>query len=349
MNSISSIRHLYAYEDGDTITPAMGVMIDVGYGLQQYFNPTTGKVVSTDFTKHPATLYPQAYSSRQAKVIVPETAGQQWYYNNISSEGAILEDGKVKSKFAAMFELTTVSANGQTFPALKIKGNLASASDYTDKYIYYSSTTGGKAFVCSQLIPIQASVGETCKVLVSVEGESGTGDNVLSNDNDWIRFTANLQLSGENITSGVTYAFQRLEAGQWKAMANVSKINEITANTLTVYNAGVEGVELFRCEATYKGVKYYEVFQATDEHDPFIIRDGCSNQSDAVKVGETVTFDPKVYDRSTDELQTGWTFSYSLTTRKDGTLITDVTEKTLTYANIQRYGGISVRILASKN
>ena len=152
MKSISAIHHLYAYEDGDTITPGMGIQIDAGYGLHQYFNPTTKKVVATDFTEHPALLYPQAYSSKQGKIIVPETVGQQWYYNNISSEGAIIEDGAVKDKWASIFELTTVQSNGSTFPALKIKGNLASENDYTDKYIYYSSTSRGKAFTCQQLI-----------------------------------------------------------------------------------------------------------------------------------------------------------------------------------------------------
>ncbi len=348
MTSISAIRHLYAYEDGDTITPAMGVKIDAGYGLQQYFNTATKKVVATDFTEHPAILFPQAYSSRQGKIIVPETTGQQWYYNNISTEGAILEDGAVKSKFSSIFELSSVVQNGQTFPALKIKGNLATESDYTDKYIYYSSTYQGKAFVCQQLIPIQAAAGDAYKVLISVEGESGSGDNVLSNDNDWIKYTADLQLAGQTV-SGATCAWQKLVDGAWQALSNVTGLTEVSGNTLKVYNAAVEGVEEFRCAVTYGGKTYYETVQATDIHDPYYIEDGCSVTGDAVKKGETVTFSPKVYDRSSGEVSTGWTFSYTLTQRSDGSVITDVTVSALTYDNINRYGGINVRIEAIKS
>ena len=348
MNSISAIHHLYAYEDGDTITPGMGVQIDAGYGLHQYFNPTTKKVVATDFTQHPAILFPQAYSSKKGKIIIPETVGQQWYYNNISSEGAILENGAVKAKFASLFEVAQVVQNGSTFPALKIKGNLATESDYTDKYIYYSSTSQGKDFTCQQLIPIQAAVGDSYKVLISVEGENGAGDNVLSNDNDWIKYTAVLQLAGQPVTSGVTYAFQRLVNGSWQTVQHVANLTEISGNTFKVYNAAVEGVDEFRCVATYNGKEYYEVFQATDIHDPFYIEDGCNIIGDAVKVGEKATFNPKVYDRASGAVSTGWTFTYTLLKRSDGSVITGIGMNNLNYENIEKYGGINVRIEAIK-
>lgn len=351
MNSISAIRNLYAYNDGDTVTPAMGVRIDAGYGLHQYFNPTTKQVVATDFTQHNAILFPQPYSSKLGSIIVPETVGQQWYYNNISSEGAILENGAVKSAFASIFELTSVTLNGSTFPALKIKGNLANENDYTDKYIYYRSTYRGMTIVCQQLIPIQAAVGDAYKVLLSVEGDNGIGDNVLSNDNDWVKYTANLQLAGQTVANGVTFAWQRLVNGAWQTVTHVQGLTEIsgaTSNVFKVFNAAVEGVEEYRCVATYNHNDYYEVFQVTDIHDPFYIDDGCSHPGDAVKVGETVTFTPKVYDRSTGDLSTGWTFTYTLTKRADGTVISDVTVNTLTYDNIDRYGGINVRTEASR-
>lgn len=351
MNTISAIRHLYAYEDGDTITPAMGIQIDAGYGLHQYFNPTTKQVVATDFTQHPVKLFPQAYSSKRGSIIVPESVGQQWYYNNISSEGAILENGAVKAAFVNLFEITSVTMNGATYPALKVKGNLANENDYTDKYIYYSSTFNGKAFVCQQLIPIQAAVGDAYKVLLSVEGDNGIGDNVLSNDNDWIKYTANLQLAGQSVLTGVTFAWQRLVNGSWQNISHVAGMTEISgtnSNVFKVFNAAVEGVEEFRCVATYNHNDYYEVFQVTDIHDPFYIEDGCNISGDAVKVGETATFNPKVYDRSTGDVSTGWTFTYTLLKRSDGTVISDVTVNTLTYANIERYGGINVRIEATR-
>ena len=54
MSTISSIDHLYAFEDGDTISAAMGVKWvngEVGYGLQQYFNPTTKQLRDASLSK----------------------------------------------------------------------------------------------------------------------------------------------------------------------------------------------------------------------------------------------------------------------------------------------------------
>ena len=170
-STFTAIDHLYAFEDGDVLTPAMGVSWvkpeDVGYGLQQYWNPTINAVIETDFKQHPVFLFPQPYSSKMGSIVVPETEGQQWYYGNISDEGGILQNGKVKDKFTDRFEVTTIELNKKVFPALKIKGNLATAADHTDKYIYYKSSWQGKQFTCQQLIPIMEAVGESYKVNIS--------------------------------------------------------------------------------------------------------------------------------------------------------------------------------------
>lgn len=347
--NISAVKHLYAYTDGDTITPGMGVIIDAGYGLQQYWNPSTKRVVSTDFSTHHATLYPQAYSSKKGTIIVPETTGQQWYYGNISSEGAILEDGAVKTRYASLFEISSVTANGKTYPALIIKNNLANENDLNDKYIYYTSSINGKSFTCQQLIPIQSAVGDAYDVLLSAEGQDGTGDNVLSNDNDWVKFTAYLQTAGQNVASGVSYQFQKLNGATWQNVTNTANLIEITSNTIKLYNAAVEGVEMFRVMATYNGTAHIKVFEVTDIHDPYYIEDGCNIAGDAIAEGERATFNPKVYDRSDGSLSAGWSFSYALTKRSDGSVISGLTVNQLTYENVEAYGGINVRIEASRS
>lgn len=348
--NISAIDHIYAFEDGDTITPGMGVKWvngETDQGLQQYYNPSTGAVIATDFTEHPVLLFPQPYSTRKGDMVVPEEAGQQWYIGNITDEGGILEDGKVKSAWTDYFELSSVVSNGKTFPALKIKGNLTDKYK-TDKYIYYKSSYQQKSFVCSQLIPIQASAGDTFKVLVTCTGADGSGDNVLSNDNDWVEFTANLQRSGLAV-DGATYKWQRNESGTWKDMTTIDKMQEVSANgqTIKLYNAGVEGSELFRCLVPYNSQTYIGTAEATDIHDPFYIEPGRSIPTQSVAVGETVTYSPKVYDRSSGEISTGWTFSYSFVDN-DGQEATGITEKNLTYDNLVKFGGIAVRIEAQK-
>ena len=78
MDKLSKVKTLYAYEDGDAITPKMGVVIENGYGLQQYYDPNTGEVSQTRFDEHPAILYPLPWSSKQATYLVPQSG--QWYY-----------------------------------------------------------------------------------------------------------------------------------------------------------------------------------------------------------------------------------------------------------------------------
>ena len=68
-----------------------------------------------------------------------------------------------------------------------------------------------------------------------------------------------------------------------------------------------------------------------------------------VKPGQTATFNPKVYRRDNGEEETGFTFTYTLIKRSDGSVITDITVNQLTYDNIVAKGGISVRIAASRS
>lgn len=349
---LSKIKNLFAYEDGDTITPRMGVQIDSGYGLQQYYDPETGKVTQTDFTKHPATLFPQAYSSKQAKIVVPSTTGQQWYYNNISDNAGILDaSGAVKSAYSSLFEVATVTQNGSTYPALKIKGNLISSGDYTDKYIYYVGTYNGKQFTCQQLINVQAAAGDAYSILVSIEGADGSGDETLSSDNDWVKYTAYLQLAGNTINDA-SISFQHLVNGSWVALTNSAGMTEVTANSLKVYDCAVEGTEMYRVVATYQGKTYYSTMEVSDVHDPLYIDEGCNIPGESVETGETVTFSPKVMRRedgvdvTTSE---GWTFAYTIINRSDASVITDFDVNSLTYENIKSKGGISVRIEASKS
>lgn len=352
MDIITAIDHIYTFEDGDTLTPGMGVSWvggETGLGLWQYWNPSTKKVIATDFSEHPVLLFPQPYSTRKGNMVVPEATGQQWYYGNITEEGGILQDGKVKTKWASIFEVTTIEVNGMTFPTLKIKGNLATESDHTDKYIYYKSSYQSRSFVCSKLIPIQEGVGDNYVPIITVLGENKvSGDNVLSNDNDFSILTASLQHNGIAVTGDVDFKWQHNDAGVWKDLTSVEAFQTINNNVLTVYDRGVNGAEWFRCVITYQSKEYYVAQDVLDTHDPFYIELGRNIPTQSVKEGETVTYNPKVYDRSTGEISTGWTFIFSFTDN-NGQEIADLTEKNLTYDNINKYGGIATKIEARRS
>lgn len=361
MNNVSRIKTLYAYEDGDTITPRMGVQIATGHGLQQFYNAETHEVTNTDFGTYHPTLFPQPYSSKAGSVVVPASGGQ-WYYNNIADNAGILDaDGSVKEAYQDIFEVTTVIMNSKTFPALTIKANLVNSTNMisTDIYIYYVGQYSGKTFTCEQCIPVQSVVGDAYQLMVSVMGANGLGDEVLSDDNDYIIYTASLQMmsTGTSIEAAVI-TFEHFEEGGWQTVADNAGLTEVNsaAKTLKLYEAAVDGSELFRAKAEYNGNTWYNLLNPTDEHDPYYIVDGCSVDGDTVKRGDTVTFTPKVYKRHNgmgeeDEDVTtseGWAFSYSLVAQKTGTVITDFDHTGITYERLSAHGGIAVRIQASR-
>ncbi len=361
MNNVSRIKTLYAYEDGDTITPRMGVQIAAGHGLQQFYDAQTHVVTNTDFGTYPATLFPQPYSGKEGFVVVPAVGGQ-WYLNNISDNSGILDaNGAVKSAYSSMFEVTTVTMNGKTFPGLVIKSNLVTPQNNvaTDIYIYYAGTYAGKQFVCEQMIPVQTVVGNAYKLLVSVAGANGTGDEVLSDDQDWIQYTAMLQMMSTGTTiSDAVITFEHFGSNGWEAVTHQAGVVEVNSanHTLKLYDAAVDGTELYRAKAVYLGKTYYETMNPTDEHDPYYIVDGCSIAGDTVQRGETVSFNPKVYKRRNGvgeedadvTASEGWTFTYTLVSQRTGDTITAINQTGITFETLTQYGGISVRIQASK-
>lgn len=354
--SLSRIRNLYKYEDGDQIEARMGVQIDAGYGLTQYWDEQQGRVVNTDFTQHPPVLYPYPYSSKRGQYVVPATQGQQWYYNNPESEtaGILDENGNVKSAYASLFEKTTITVGGATYPALRIKGNLCSANDLSDKHIYYKSTYNGKPFTCSQLIPVQTTVGDAKEILISITTADGSGSTALSNTNAWIQLTAALQRAGSTI-SGATYQWQKLVNGAWVNVTNnptVIEVNNATPHIIKVYVNGVDSEDIFRVAVTHEGVTSYKTQQLTDTSDIFYIFEGCSQAGDAVEEGVNVSFNPVVYDRRTNVPDTSntWHFSFLLLNMITGAQVGDPSTTipfVVPYSTLEREDGVSVVISAT--
>lgn len=356
MQQLSRIRNLYKYEDGDQIEARMGYRLDAGYGLTQYWDEQQGKVVNTDFTQHPVTLYPYPYSSKRGQYVVPATQGQQWYYNNPESEtaGILDENGNVKSAYASLFEKTTYTVSGAVFPALRIKGNLCSASDKTDKHIYYKSVYNGKPFTCSLLIPVQTTVGNAKEILISIETADGSGSTALSNTNAWITLTAALQRAGSPI-GGATYQWQKLVNGAWVNVTNnpnVIEVSNATRHIIKVYCNGVDSEDIFRVAVTHEGVTSYKTQQLTDTSDIFYIYDGCSQAGDAVEENVDVSFSPVVYDRRTNVRDTSntWHFSFQLLNMVSGAQVGSVSTTVpfvVPYSTLESEEAVSVIITAS--
>ena len=338
--NIYNIRELYAYADGDCITPTMGVSIDAGYALAQYWNTTEGKIVNTDFSVHNAKLYPQGYSSLEGKVVVPESG--TWHIGSPSSNALTFDaSGKcTTSGYTSKFKLSTIVVNSVTLPCLVICGNLASATDLTTKHIYFVGHYNGLQFTCHQEITVQIAMADAYDIIVSVEGNSGSGDTVIDNDTDYVQMSPYLIRGGVNV-AGATYKWEKLTEGAWKAITHTAGLTEISGNgVLKVFEAAVEGLEYFRVTATLGTTVVRKVVDISDTHDTYYLDDGCSTSA-GVKTGETVTFNPKVYLRKPNVPDTNhnWKFAFTVINGKTGdVLMTANTSLRLTYDTIKGHG-----------
>lgn len=354
--NISGIDTLYAYDDGDVITPGMGVSITAGHVLAQYYDPQIKKVsADSDFTisANQPTIYPQAFSAKMASYIVPAAAGQQWYYNNLGSDSAGILDasGNVKSAYSKLFSKTTYMVNGKTFPALKIIGNLCSAEDLTSKVLYYQSSYDGKQIICKIDIPINVSVGTPYEVAISCVNEAGANDTVIDNDAEWLQLTAYLNAANTEVSAS-SYKWKKLDGTTWKDISSQSGLYTISNNgkTLKVFDAGLNGIESFRAVITYNSKTYTKTIVLSDTHDPYYIDKGRNIAGQSIKKTETVIYTPKVYDRSNGALQAGWNFSFAASD-DDGNVILSECDKTsfsIAGSTIYEKGTVNISITATK-
>ena len=338
--NIYNIRELYAYADGDCITPTMGVSIDPGYALAQYWNTTEGKIVSTDFSVHNAKLFPQGYSSLEGKFVVPESG--TWHIGSPSSNALTFDaSGKcTTSGYSGKFKLSTIVVDSITLPCLVICGNLASATDLTTKHIYFVGKYNGLTFTCHQEITVQIAMADAYDIIVSVlDDEGNSGDTVIANKQDSVTLSPYLIRGGVNV-AGATYTWEQLAGGAWKTITHNAGVTEISGGVLKIFEAAVYGLEHFRVTATLGTTVVRKVIDIADTSDVYYLDDGCSTSA-GVKTGETVTFNPKVYVRETNvpDTQNNWKYAFTVINGKTGdVLMTANTSLRLTYDTIKGYG-----------
>lgn len=342
--NIYQVRDIYAYADGDCILPAMGVSIDSGYSLTQYWDPEQKKVINTDFSAHNAKLYPQAYSTNAKHIIVPDSGS--WLIDNPDGQPLIFDGSGncVTTGYAGIFKLSSITVNGLVQPCLVICGNLAKESDLRNRMIYFRGIYDGRQFACSQEITVVVANANSYDIIISCEGDNGvSGDNIITNNNDYVKFIPSLLRGGLPI-KGATFTWEQLKEGSWQTVSHTAGLTEIDSNgCLTVYEAAVYGVEYFRCTGKLSGTSadVKKVVSVSDTHDPYYLLDGCSTAGE-VKNGETAKFAPQVFDRETNVPDTihQWKYQFTVTDSTSGDiLLTANTSLTLTYQQIRGYGG----------
>lgn len=353
--NISAIDTLEVIVDGDTIVPGMNFVLPSGVGKTQYYNPSTA-ACTPDYTKeaNQIILYPCCYSSNKGKFIVPSSENMMWYLNDPDSSSAQIlteKGGTVVSAYASMFKLTTYTVNNQTFPALKIIGNLASADNLNDVVIYFKSTFDDMEVTCHGDIAVKESVGSMFDILINSVNEDGVSDTVIDNNTETLTLTASLQDCGADVAATGTWSWMRATAAGLVAVTHVAGVTELSNNnkTLKLYDGAIEGTEEYFAVVTHNGTTYRKGIQVCDTHDPYYINIGRSQSSNLVKQTDTVTYSPQVLARSSRTVQTGWAFSFTLRDNNGNTVRSASGVSTLTVEGTEVYenGGLNIHITAT--
>lgn len=355
--NISAIDTLEAILDGDTIVPGMSFVLPAGVGTTQYYNPST-KACTPDYSKesNQIILYPTNYSSTNGKFLVPDSGTEQWYYDNPeSANAAILEaaGGDVAETWSGLFQKTSYTVNNQTFPALKVIGNLASADSLNDIKIFCKAKYNGMEVLCNGLIGIKETVGSLFDILINCVNEEGANDTVIDNDSEYLVLTADFQDAGVSVSPTGAYSWKKATAEGLVDVTHVAGVTEISNSnkTLKLYDGAVEGTEEYFCKVVHNGVDYLKGIQVSDTHDPYYIQIGRSTQSNMIKRGESVTYVPAVLARSNRAIQTGWNFSFLVLdnqgiNKKDAS---GVASFTVTGEEVFANNGTNVHIIATKS
>lgn len=355
--NISAIDTLEAILDGDTIVPGMSFVLPAGVGTTQYYNPST-KACTPDYSKaaNQIILYPTNYSSTYGKFLVPDSGTEQWYYDNPESDNAAILDaagGDVTDEWAGLFEKTTYSVNNQTFPALKIIGNLASADSLNDIKIFCKAKYNGMEVLCNGLIGIKETVGSLFDILINCVNEEGANDTVIDNDSEYLVLTADFQDAGVSVAPTGAYSWKKATADGLTDVSHAAGVTELSNSnkTLKLYDGAVEGTEEYFCKVVHNGVTYLKGIQVSDTHDPYYIQIGRSTQSNMIKRSESVTYVPAVLARSNRAIQTGWDFSFRVldnqgVSKKDAS---GVASFTVTGEEVFANNGTNVHIIATKS
>ena len=355
MSKYSAIDALEAIVDGDTIVPGMNFVLPTGVGTTQYYNPSTGQC-TPDYGDKPIMLYPYCYSSSTGKFVVPSSEQMMWYLNDpeaSSSQILTAKGGVVADKFKDIFELATYTVNGQVFPALKVKGNIASADALNDVTVYFKSSFNDMEVTCHGSISIKESVGDMFDILINCVNESGTNDTVIDNESEYLVLSASLQNCGFGVSTSKPWSWMRATTGGLVAVSTVAGVSEISndGKTLKLYDGAIEGTEEYFACVEHNGTTYRKGIQVCDTHDPYFINVGRSQAGNLVRQGDTVTYTPQVLARSSRAVQSGWKFSF-VARDNDGSIVrqaSNVSAFVVEGSEVHEHGGLNIHISASKS
>lgn len=150
---------------------------------------------------------------------------------------------------------------------LTVRENLLGAIEsgmltYYAYVTYTDPTTGNRANVVSDitLTRIKSGVQGTSAVVMTLFAPEG---NIFLQGQGMLPIEVSAYKGADDITTQSTYQWYAFEAGNWATIAGEN------AKTLLVDGRNVKGVKSFRCEMTFDGDTYSDVFTMMDRADSY--------------------------------------------------------------------------------
>lgn len=262
--------------------------------------------IAPDFSTTQPTLYFICTSSRVAEgVVTPDAVA--WYFNGneISFDSStLLSTGTYAGYFKKVYP-------GDVYPyyGIQILKNLVELSGFASAAIKASATvsngTASDTIQATYNIRIQQATTNGYHVTIAA---GDTNNFVITSKSGSCVLKAMVYQGSSEIASGLTYKWQKMEAGSWNTLSN-------TAQTLTVSADDIDTYGEYRVVVSLNGAEIGTDIQGVmDVSDPYDIQPNPSPEDHTIVEGvnDSVTFTPTVVTRGTTTAAPG-TFKFYFT------------------------------------
>ena len=308
MSSASASRTIHFSALAGTYTTTI---ISPQGDLYQDYIGSVGNVVGVtpDFSKSQPVLYFVCISSKATEgVATPDS--MKYYFGG--TEIAFGSDSISTGTFSGLFKRIYPSAD-QPYYGLQILNNIAAAAGYASVAIKMVGTlsygtTLSQDIEHSYTIPIAPYTGTSYRVTI-VAGDSKNF--VLTSKGDSCALKAMAYQSGEELTSNLTYQWQKMTAGAW------IDISGATSQTLNVPTDDVNVYGNYRVKVSLSGTLIgTDVQGIMDASDPYDIQPNPDPADETINETGTdktqVTYTPKVVRRGTGTTAFNTTFYFTV-------------------------------------
>ena len=347
MSSASTTRTIKFLSKAGTYT---AVIMSPNGDLFQEWEGTQNDVtkITPDFTTTKPVLYFVCTSSRVAEGIATPDA-LDIYFNGTK---VTFSGDTSTGTFAGMFKKISPSGD-QLYYGVQILKNLVEASGFAPATIRMAAQisygTQSDEIQATYTIPIQQATGSSYRVTIAA---GDTKNFVVTEKGGSCILKALAYLSGEQLTSDLTYKWEKMGTSGWETISGK------TAQTLTVSGDDIATSGEYRV-TVYRGDTEIgtDVQQVLDASDPYDIDPHPDPEDEAISEDTsgngTVTYTPVVVKRGTNTKALDTTF-YFVVKDAAGVYLNSSSDRTtpkssysVTRAHCQQAGGdVSVTITA---